>query len=59
MESLIEKYQIFHLHLLNIHPDFKNEIILYYQRFCSESGQQENWNKRDWDNLLFNQKNIK
>jgi hypothetical protein len=59
MESLLEKYPIFHLHPLETHPDFKNEIFLYYQRFCSESGQHENWNKRNWDNLLFDQKNTK
>lgn len=52
MESLIEKFPIFHLHPLEIHPDFKNEIILYYKRFYSESGQEENWNKGNWDNLL-------
>ncbi len=50
MKNLLEKYPIFSLHPLSVHPDFRNKIIPYYQGFCS--GNNKNWNKEDWDKLL-------
>jgi len=53
MESLIEKYPIFNLYPLHIHPDFKNVIIPFYQRFCSKNKRHENRKDGEWDHLLY------
>ena len=53
MMSLLGKYSIFGLYPLQVHPDFKEKIVPYYQMFCKINGMHENWNKEYWEQLLF------
>lgn len=53
MESLLEKFPIFSLYPLYVHPDFKNVIIPYYQKFCSKYKKRENRGNGEWDHLLY------
>jgi len=56
MKCLLEKYPIFNLYPLTVHPYYKQKIIPYYLGFCSGTKYKENRGKGEWDRFLLQDK---
>ena len=53
MVSLLDKYPVFELYPVAVHPDFMKKIIPYYQTFVLQLHHDRNWANRKWEEMLF------
>ena len=52
LAGMLDKYPIFELFPLSVHPDYRMKVMAYSREFCSRRDKQEYRRLRDWEELL-------
>ena len=53
MVSLLNRYPVFELYPVAVHPDFREKVIPYYQTFVLQPHHDRNWSNHEWEEMLF------
>lgn len=56
MDSLLNKYPVFRLYPLFVHPEYKKHILVYYKKYLQNSDEERNWNRNNWEEMLISDK---